>query len=280
MILTSLLVLTPLIVLTTATRCNRDNCLRALAATPTKASAFCATYTKTRNTATPVPTYGSFCSNSPSRASSACSCVVTSTPTPTSEPKCTPSAVINAVTRNGNFEDYPPPGEGALNIQPPWYFNGQDALNAYGDYRTVPAAGTGYGGTVAAFYLTGQPPNTLPGAVLRLQQPITYCNYTTYTFSLSARQLSSVGTQTCRISFFTDFEGTIASFETPALTGEWNRFGGQERRPFRDNGVRNGKGEWEDLLSVLVQCTGIEGMEVRDTVVEVDEVRVVPVVGG
>ncbi len=43
--------------------------------------------------------------------------------------------------------------------------------------------------------------------------------------------------------------------------------------------MRNAKGEWEDLLHVLVQCTGIGGMEVRDTVVEVDEVRVEPVVG-
>ncbi|KAL8875139.1 MAG: hypothetical protein Q9198_006462 [Flavoplaca austrocitrina] len=253
-------ILSTLLSLASAT-CNRDNCLRALAATPTKASSFCATYTKTPNTATPIPTYGSFCSNSPSRASSACSCVVTSTPT--SAPTCVPSPVINAATRNGNFEDYPPPGQGVFNIQPPWYFNTVDAQNSFGD----------------AFILKGQQPNVLPGAVLRLSQPITYCNGTTYAFSIYARQLQSLGSQTCRLTFFSDFEGSIATFETPAFSGEFQKFGPQTRRPFRDGGVRNEKGEWEDRLDVLVQCTGIEGRAVVDTVFEVDNVRVEPVAG-
>ncbi|KAI4273643.1 MAG: hypothetical protein LQ337_004481 [Flavoplaca oasis] len=245
--LSSLLFLTSLLSLASAT-CHRDNCLRALAATPTKASSFCATYTKTQNTATPIPTYGSFCANSPSRASSACSCVVTSTPT--SAPTCVPSPVINAATRNGNFEDYPPPGQGVFNIQPP-----------------------------CAFILFGQQPNVLPGAVLRLSQPITYCNGTTYAFSLYARQLQSLTSQTCRLTFFSDFEGSIASFETPAFGEEFQKFGPVTRRPFRDNGVRNAKGEWEDRLDILVQCTGIEGREVVDTMFEVDNVRVEPAVG-
>ena len=51
------------------------------------------------------------------------------------------------------------------------------------------------------------------------------------------------------------------------------------RRPFRDGGVRNEKGEWEDRLDILVQCTGIEGTEIRDTIMEVDNVRVEPVAG-
>lgn len=129
--------------------CHRDNCLRALAATPTKAASFCATYTKTPSTATAVPTYASFCSNSPSRASSACSCVVTPSPTSTSTapPTCTPTPVIDGTNfGNGDFENYPPPGQGAMNIQPPWFFT--DAQNASGEYRTV-APGVGYGGTVA-----------------------------------------------------------------------------------------------------------------------------------
>ncbi|CAL8579933.1 hypothetical protein XPA_005664 [Xanthoria parietina] len=274
--LTNLLLLSSLLSLAIAT-CNRDNCLRALAGTPTKASSFCATYTKTQQTATPIPTYGSFCSNLPSRVSSACSCVVTSTPT--SAPTCVPSPVIDASTRNGNFEDYPPPGQGVFNIQPPWYFNSRDSQNAFGEFRTEPAGADGVGKTVAAFQLSGQQPNVLPGAFLRLSQPITYCNGTTYAFSLYARQLGSLGSQTCRLSFFSDFEGGIASFETPAFTDQFQKFGPVTRKPFRDNGVLNAKGEWEDRLDILVQCTGITGKPVVDTLFEVDAVRVVPVAG-
>ncbi|KAL9022577.1 MAG: hypothetical protein Q9185_000287 [Variospora sp. 1 TL-2023] len=271
---TILLALTPILHLISAT-CNRDNCLRALAATPTKASSFCSTYTKTPSTATPVPTYGSFCSNSPFRASSACSCLVTTTSTSTSTapPTCTPTPVINGTNfGNGDFENYPPPGQGVFNIQPPWFFT--DAQNAFGEYRTVAASGAGYGGTVAAFVMSPSPPSTFPGAVLRLRQPIAYCNGTTYAFSLYARQLPP-STLTCRLAFFTDFEGTIADFEP--LAGEWTRYGPVTRAPFRDNGVRNAKGEWEDRLDVLVQCLGVEGVEGVRTAVEVDGVRVLPV---
>lgn len=112
--LLDLLTFSPLLSLASAA-CNADNCLRALRATPTKASAFCSTYTRTTSTATAIATYDSFCFNSPSRVSSACSCVVTASPVPI----CRPSPVINAATRNGNFEDYPPPGQGVFNIQPP-----------------------------------------------------------------------------------------------------------------------------------------------------------------
>ncbi|KAI4233633.1 MAG: hypothetical protein L6R40_007011 [Gallowayella cf. fulva] len=264
--------------LVSAARCDRDNCLRALAATPTKAASFCATYTNPPNTATPIPiipTYASVCANSPARVSSACSCVITSTSTPT--PTCVPTPVIKGSIRNGNFENYPPPGQGVFNIQPPWYFNSLNSQNAYYDYKTVPA-GPGYGGTVAAFILVGQPPNALPGAFLPLKQPIAYCNGTTYAFSLYARQLPPYS-QSCRLSFFTDFEGTIASFETPAFTDQFQKFGPVTRKPFRDNGVVNEKGEYEDLLSVQVQCTGIVGQPVVDTLFEVDSVVVEPVSG-
>ena len=138
--LLSLLAFSPFLSLASAA-CNADNCLRALRGTPTKASAFCSTYTKTTSTATAIATYGSFCSNSPSRVSSACSCVVTSSPTPI----CRPSPVINAATRNGNFEDYPPPGQGVINFQPPWYFDESGSQNAFGDYITE-SSSTSFGG--------------------------------------------------------------------------------------------------------------------------------------
>ena len=138
------LIVLPLLGLASAA-CNGDNCLRALQASPTKASSFCATYTKTPNTATTISTYGSYCSNSPARVSSACSCLVTTTPTPS----CVPKPVINSTNSgNGNFENYPPPGQGVMNIQPPWYFDERGSQNAYGDFKTEPA-GAGYGGTVA-----------------------------------------------------------------------------------------------------------------------------------
>lgn len=60
---------------TTMLKCNADNCLRALRGKSVSASAFCSQYTKTCGMAT--PTYASQCSGSPSRVSSACSCLVT-----------------------------------------------------------------------------------------------------------------------------------------------------------------------------------------------------------
>jgi acid phosphatase len=72
-----------------ADNCNHDNCLRQFlkfsAVTP-----FCATYTTAINTAiTSLPSYVSQCSGLPSRISSACSCVVTPSSTPTSIPTAT-----------------------------------------------------------------------------------------------------------------------------------------------------------------------------------------------
>ena len=66
--------------------CNSDNCLRALKAQPSSASAFCSTYTTSSATATTgVPSYiPTTCA--PSRVSSACSCFVTPTATPTACP--------------------------------------------------------------------------------------------------------------------------------------------------------------------------------------------------
>ncbi|KAL8833993.1 MAG: hypothetical protein Q9170_003967 [Blastenia crenularia] len=264
-----LLITSSLLSIASAAKCNRDNCLRALAATPTKASSFCAIYTQSTNTA--LPTYASPCANSPSRLSSACSCVVTP------PPSCAPSPVINGAVRNGGFDNYPI-STGAANpkSQPPWYFDRES--NAYGDFR-LESPGDG----VAVFHLKGQEPNILPGAVAYLNAPITYCNHVTYAFSLSARQIPSPSTpntsyQDCRLSIFTDFEGTIATFETPALTGEFQVFGPVTRTVFRDNGDVNAKGEYGDLLSLIVQCTGLTGQQAVDTVVEVDDVMVLPVV--
>lgn len=60
--------------------CSSDNCLRALKRY--SAADFCSTYTTAISTATTaLPTYVTACSNSPSRISSACSCLATATVT-------------------------------------------------------------------------------------------------------------------------------------------------------------------------------------------------------
>ncbi|KAJ9139178.1 Coagulation factor 5 8 type domain-containing protein [Pleurostoma richardsiae] len=58
--------------------CNHDNCLREFLRSTSLINPFCATYTAAVNTATSgLPSYVSQCQSSPSRISSACSCVMT-----------------------------------------------------------------------------------------------------------------------------------------------------------------------------------------------------------
>jgi hypothetical protein len=64
-----------------APTCSHDNCLRAFIRQPA-ITTFCATYTTTTNTATTsLPWYVANCNALPSLISSACSCLVTPTPT-------------------------------------------------------------------------------------------------------------------------------------------------------------------------------------------------------
>ncbi|KAL8709864.1 MAG: hypothetical protein Q9220_005480 [cf. Caloplaca sp. 1 TL-2023] len=267
----NLLLYSSLLHLASAATCNRDNCLRALAATPTKASSFCATFTASTQTATAaIAPYASACANSPSRVSSACSCVVTAPPT------CTPSTVIQGPIRNGGFDSYAiPTGPSNPKSQPPWYFDRQS--NAYGDFQ-LEGPGSFAGEGAAAFHLKGQQPGVLPGAVAYLNAPVTFCNHVTYAFSIAARQVpdpfSNTAYQDCRLSIFSDFEGTIATFETPAFSEQFQLYGPVNRNIFRDNGVINSKGEYADTLSIIVQCIGIAGKAPVDTLFEVDSVQV------
>lgn len=130
--------------------------------------------------------------------------------------------------------------------------------------------------TNSAFRLDGQNPNVLPGAIVTLSQPISWCNGTTYAFSLYARQIPSTS-QSCRLSFFTGYEGTIGDWETPAFSELFQKFGPVTRRIFRDSAEVNAKGEYSDTLNIIVQCTGITGQPVRNTLFEVDSVVVEPV---
>lgn len=138
----------------------------------------------------------------------------------------------------------------------------------------------------SAFYITGQPPDSFSGFAY-LNTPITYCNSTPYTLTLSARQLppNSPANQKCELRAFTSFQGTILEIggagagagpqnDEFSYDGSWRRFGPVEFSIFRDNGEFNEKDRtWNDTLSLIVQCFGVLGKEVpKEVVVEVDGV--------
>ena len=104
--------------------CNTDNCLRALRGSSLAASAFCTTYTKSIQTATSaIPTYAtSGCADSPSRVSSACSCLVTPPAT-----ACLPGAPTQVVQTPG-FECPTPNGSIDQKTYGPWSITDQTAL--------------------------------------------------------------------------------------------------------------------------------------------------------
>lgn len=87
--------------------CNADNVLRALRNNAANASPFCSTYTNQ-----PLPTYIS--QYPASRISSACSCLITPSPTPTSTPGS--SQCRGELIRNGGFRTL------ANGDVPPWEY--------------------------------------------------------------------------------------------------------------------------------------------------------------
>jgi hypothetical protein len=81
--------------------CNRDNCFRQLIQKPELVGPFCATYTKTVNTAsTALPTFVSNCQGLASRVSSACSCLHPATTTSVST--TTPPVTTNSATTSAS----------------------------------------------------------------------------------------------------------------------------------------------------------------------------------
>lgn len=79
---TTLVTATPSVI---APDCTHDNCLRQFIREASQVSAFCPTYTASASSSasSALPTFVSNCDNSPSRVSSACSCIVTQTATST-----------------------------------------------------------------------------------------------------------------------------------------------------------------------------------------------------
>lgn len=65
----------------------------------------------------------------------------------------------------------------------------------------------------------------------------------------------------------------------PASSDEFQTYGPVTCAPFREIGDSNAKGEYADLLSVIVQCTGTPGQAPVDTLFQVDSISVVPAEG-
>lgn len=63
-----------------APNCAHDNCLRQFIHASAAVEAFCPTFTPSAGVA--LPSFASSCGGSPARVASACSCLVTATPTP------------------------------------------------------------------------------------------------------------------------------------------------------------------------------------------------------
>ena len=96
--------------------CNADNVLRALRANSAKASPFCSTYTQPPPNQ-PLPTYVS--QYPASRVSSACSCLITTPPTPTATPTPPADPCKTNKIANGDFQQL-------VNNEPAnWIFAGE-----------------------------------------------------------------------------------------------------------------------------------------------------------
>nr|AHC56281.1 polygalacturonase 3 [Monilinia fructicola] len=101
-------------------------CASAFAASPVEAASFCATYTKSVNTATTgLPPFATACANKPKKLSSACSCLQVPTTLATLVSSAAPSvasdypSVVNATYVRGSYARAPTPP--AYKPAPPAY---------------------------------------------------------------------------------------------------------------------------------------------------------------
>jgi 2-phosphoxylose phosphatase len=105
-----------------ASNCNRDNCLRQFIQESSKVSSFCPTFTSSATSSEnlALPTFVSECSNSPSRVSSACSCIVTPTSTAiaASSPTTSPSEYYMRVLWGGKVLRSSNPTLGLMDMVP------------------------------------------------------------------------------------------------------------------------------------------------------------------
>jgi len=105
-----------------APNCNHDNCLRQFIQESSLASAFCPSYmaSTSSGTGSALPTFVSNCENSPSKVSSACSCIVTPTATSTapSSSATSPSGYYMRVLWGGKVLRSSSPTLGIMDMVP------------------------------------------------------------------------------------------------------------------------------------------------------------------
>ncbi|KAI4250520.1 MAG: hypothetical protein L6R40_000119 [Gallowayella cf. fulva] len=179
--ITALLSLAPATVLGA---CNADNVLRALRKNGAQASPFCVTYTLP-HPKQPLPTYVS--QYPASRVSSACSCLITPGPTPTTGPelyKCSGDLI-----KNGGFQTVVNVADPSYRA-PPWVF----AAQVIGDSGQNSSASlvVGPGGDNYASLSVQNLPSGFYG-ITYIQQPIpALCYGVTYTLTYTS-QLTLIG---------------------------------------------------------------------------------------
>jgi hypothetical protein len=107
---------------TIAPNCNHDNCLRQFIQESSQVSAFCPTYTASASSSASyaLPTFVSDCGNSPSKVSSACSCIATPTATSTASSSSTtsPSGYYMRVLWGGKVMTSSSPTLGLMDMVP------------------------------------------------------------------------------------------------------------------------------------------------------------------
>jgi len=112
-------------------------------------------------------------------------------------------------------------------------------------------------------------------AILMYPQPTVMARPTLSPSMLQIPYWNNVNYLQCRLSFFTSYAGVIGAFETPYWTDQFKLTGPVTWTVYRDNGAVNAKGEYSDVLSTIVQCTGRQGVaSPADTLFEVDSVIV------
>lgn len=79
--------------------CNQDNCYRQMEQNLGQASTFCPTFTQS-TAATALPTFVSMCQGLPSRVSSACACLVPTTPAAITATVATPATTTKPLVCN------------------------------------------------------------------------------------------------------------------------------------------------------------------------------------
>ena len=128
------------------------------------------------------------------------------------------------------------------------------------------------------YRLKAQPPNAF-AAFAALTQNISYCHKTNYTIAFAARQ-NDTTTQSCRLTFFTPYEGSVLTFDN-LLTPTWTEYGPyiwHDYQTFRDHRCEQDpvNGSFPDQLQILVQCQGVEGQTPGDVEIELDSIYILP----